>query len=80
MSECTVEFVIEPFTEDSPGRHVLSGIEAMEARGLTVSMGPFGSTVTGKVADVSDAIGAMVVSAASDGAQRVLIEVVMESP
>ncbi len=77
MSQCTVEFVIEPFVEGAPGPHVLSGIEAMAARGLDVSMGPFGSTVSGDVAQLSDAIGAMVVSAAHDGAQRVLVEVVM---
>ncbi len=78
MSDCTVEFVIEPFSADSPGPHVLSGIEAMETKGLAVSMGPFGSSVTGNVAEVSDAIAAMVVSAVSDGAHRVLVEVVME--
>lgn len=80
MSQCTVEFVIEPFVEGSPGPHVLSGIEVMAARGLAVSMGPFGSTVTGEVTELSDAIGAMVISAARDGAQRVLVEVVMERP
>ncbi|MFV1971364.1 MAG: thiamine-binding protein [Acidimicrobiia bacterium] len=78
MSECTVEFVIEPFTEGSPGRHVLSGIEAMEARGLRVSMGPFGSFVSGTVDEVSGAIGAMVAAAVEDGARRVLVEVVID--
>ena len=78
MSECTVEFVIEPFEADTPGPHVLSGIKAMEANGLAVAMGPFGSSATGGVAEVSDAIAAMVVSAVNDGARRVLVEVVLE--
>ena len=80
MSVCTVEFVIEPFVEGSPGQHVVSGIEAMEARGLRVSMGPFGSNVSGTVSEVSGAIGAMVTAAVEDGAHRVLVEVVIDGP
>lgn len=79
MSGCTVEFVIEPFVEGEPGSYVLAGIQAMEARGLTVSMGPFGSTVTGEVEGVSDAIGPMIASAVKDGAHRVLVEVVIDN-
>jgi uncharacterized protein YqgV (UPF0045/DUF77 family) len=80
MSECTVDFVIEPFNEGAPGPHVMSGIKAIETSGLRVSMGPFGSTVSGPVDDVSPAIGAMVTAAAGDGANRVLIEVVIDQP
>ena len=75
MSNCTVSFTIEPFNEDNPGQHVMSGIRAMESSGLTVSMGPFGSAVSGAVHDVSPAIGAMVTAAVDDGASRVLVEV-----
>jgi len=78
MTTCSVEFVIEPFVEGSPGPHVRSGIDAMAARGLEVSMGPFGSSVTGDVDAMSDAIGAMVAAAARDGARKVLVEVVMD--
>ena len=78
MSTCNVSFTIEPFTEDNPGQHVMSGIRAMESSGLTVSMGPFGSTVSGTVHEVSPAIGAMVTAAVHDGADRVLVEVEIE--
>jgi uncharacterized protein YqgV (UPF0045/DUF77 family) len=78
MTKCQVEFVIEPFVEDSPGTYVRSGINAMAARGLDVSMGPFGSSVSGEVDELADAIGAMVTAAANDGARRVLVEVVMD--
>jgi uncharacterized protein YqgV (UPF0045/DUF77 family) len=78
MNRCTVEFVIEPFTEGSPGQHVLSGVKAMETRGLQVSMGPFGSMVSGTVNEMSGAIGAMVTAAVEDGAHRVLVEVVVD--
>ena len=77
MTRCRVEFVIEPFVEDTPGPHVRSGINAMSDRGLDVSMGPFGSSVSGDIDELSDAISAMVRAAANDGARRVLVEVVM---
>lgn len=80
MRECTVEFFIEPFNEDAPDSYVMAGIEAMEARNLHVTMGPFGSTVRGTVSDVSDGIGAMVSAAADDGAHRVRIEVTIDQP
>ncbi|MEE8457186.1 MAG: thiamine-binding protein [Acidimicrobiia bacterium] len=79
MNRCTVEFAIEPFSEGSPGPHVMAGIAAMETQGLSVSMGPFGSTVTGAVDEVSGAIGLMVAAAAQDGAERVLVEVVIDT-
>ena len=78
MNDCTVDFVIEPFNENAPGPHVMSGIKAIEASGLRVSMGAFGSTVSGSVEDVSGAVGAMVAAAAKDGANRVLVEVVID--
>jgi uncharacterized protein YqgV (UPF0045/DUF77 family) len=79
MTSCRIEFVIEPFVDATPGPHVRSGIDAMAARGLDVSMGPFGSSVSGEVDDLADAIGAMVTAAANDGARRVLIDVVMDA-
>lgn len=78
MKRCSLEFVIEPFVEDAPGPHVVSGIEAMEAKGLEVSMGPFGSTASGSVDAVSEGIGAMIAAAVNNGALRVLVEVVIE--
>lgn len=78
MKRCNLEFVIEPFVEDAPGPHVVSGIRAVEAKGLEVSMGPFGSTASGSVDAVSEGIGAMVAEAVKNGAQRVLVEVVID--
>jgi uncharacterized protein YqgV (UPF0045/DUF77 family) len=78
MTGCTAEFFIEPFEEGAPGSHVMSGVAAMEAAGLSVSMGPFGSAVTGRLEEVSSALGAMVNAAVSDGAQRVRVEVMIE--
>ena len=77
MTPCTAEFMIGPFNEGSPGPHVTAGVSAIEARGLAVEMGPFGSTVSGKVDEVSQAVSAMVAAAVEDGAQRVLVEVLI---
>jgi uncharacterized protein YqgV (UPF0045/DUF77 family) len=75
MTRCTAEFVIEPFTDGHPGTHVQAGIEAIEAKGMSVSMGPFGSSVEGDIEDIAPAIEAMVQAAISDGADRVLVEI-----
>ena len=75
MNRCAAEFVIEPFTDGEPGPHVRAGIEAIEAKGLAVSMGPFGSSVEGDISDIAPAIEAMVQAAISDGADRVLVEI-----
>lgn len=75
MTRCTAEFVIEPFTDGDPGDHVRAGIEAIEARGLAVSMGPFGSSIEGDVDTVAPAVQAMVEAAINDGADRVLVEI-----
>jgi len=75
MTRCTVEFVIEPFTDGEPGHHVQAGIAAIEAKGLSVSMGPFGSSVEGEIEIVAPAIEAMVQAAVNDGAERVLVEI-----
>jgi len=75
VTNCRVEFVIEPFIDGAPGSHVRAGIDAIEAKGLTVTMGPFGSTVEGESSVVAPAIGSMVQSAMQDGAERVLVEV-----
>lgn len=78
MSRSTVEFVIEPFAPGAPGPHVISGIEAMEAAGFDVSMGPFASRATGAASDMPDAIRKMLASAFEHGAHRVLVEVVID--
>jgi len=75
MTRCTVEFVIEPFIDGDPGPHVRSGIDAIEAAGLSVTMGPFGSSVEGDLDSVAPAIDAMVRAAIRDGADRVLVEI-----
>ena len=75
MTRCTVEFVIEPFSDGDPGPHVRSGIDAIEDKGLAVTMGPFGSSVEGSIDEIAPAIDAMIRAAVTDGADRVLVEI-----
>ena len=39
----TVEFTVEPFVDGEPGVHVTAAVAAVEAHGLAVDFGPFGS-------------------------------------
>ncbi|MEY3575224.1 MAG: hypothetical protein RLZZ88_367 [Actinomycetota bacterium] len=38
-----VEFTVEPFVEGKPGPHVTTAVAAVEAHGISVEFGPFGS-------------------------------------
>ena len=38
-----VEFTIEPFVDGEPGVHVTAAVAAVEAHGIAVDFGPFGS-------------------------------------
>jgi uncharacterized protein YqgV (UPF0045/DUF77 family) len=70
-----VEFTIEPFVEGEPGRHVTAAIAAVEALGLTVDVGPFGSSFSSPVATVGDAVKAVLDAAYSNGATHVNVHV-----
>ena len=39
----SVEFTIEPFVDGEPGVHVTAAVAAVEAHGIAVDFGPFGS-------------------------------------
>ena len=50
------EFTIEPFVEGSPGPHVAAGLDAVRAAGFDPVIGPFGSSVTGSIEAVTEAV------------------------
>lgn len=64
---------MEPFTEGSPGAHVKAAIEAVEASGLRVEVGPFGSVAVGETDVVADAMADMARAAIDAGAVRVTV-------
>ena len=70
-----VEFTIEPFVEGEPGSHVTAAIAAVEAMGLSVELGPFGSSFVVSREKVGDAVRAVLDAAYSNGATHVNVNV-----
>lgn len=70
----SAEFTIEPFVEGAPGPHVEAGIEAARAAGVEVEVGPFGTTATGDLAAVTDAVGRLCRAAVEAGAARISLQ------
>ena len=66
-----LEFTIEPFHEGKPGPHVRAAVEAVEALGLEVEFGPFGSSVVVSPLNVGEVSGASLAQAFANGATHV---------
>lgn len=66
-----LEFTIEPFHEGNPGPHVTTAIAAVEALGIAVDFGPFGSSCVVSQQQVADVSGTIVAHAFSNGATHV---------
>lgn len=66
-----LEFTIEPFIEGNPGPHVRAAVAAVEALGVAVEFGPFGSSCTVTQAQVAQVSGAIVAEAFANGATHV---------
>ncbi len=75
-----VEFTIEPFVEGRPGPHVTAAIAAAESLGLTVEVGPFGSSAVVDLDDVGSVVGALTDAAMANGATHVSVHVAREVP
>ena len=74
MGRIKVEFTVEPFVEGSPGAHVTASIAAVESLGITVEVGPFGSSFTVPEEDLGRALGALTTTAYARGADHVIID------
>jgi uncharacterized protein YqgV (UPF0045/DUF77 family) len=68
-----VEFTIEPFAEGEPPERVTRTVAALEALGLTVEIGPFGSSFLVSPERLSEAMGIIVTVAHAHGATRVAV-------
>ncbi len=66
-----LEFTIEPFLEGRPGPHVTGAIAAVEALGIEVEFGPFGSSCTVGQAQLAEVSGAILAQAFANGATHV---------
>jgi uncharacterized protein YqgV (UPF0045/DUF77 family) len=68
------EFTIEPFVDGAPGEHVLAALAAVHAAGLEPEVGPFGSSVSGELTEVTAAVAQMLDAATRHGASRVSVQ------
>mgnify|MGYP001204092914 FL=1 len=71
----TAEFTVEPFIEGSPGPHVKAAVRIAESAGLTVEIGPFGSSITGDESVILPLISSMLSAAVENGATRISLQV-----
>jgi uncharacterized protein YqgV (UPF0045/DUF77 family) len=69
-----VEFTVEPFVAGQPGPHVTEAIAAVEERGISVDVGPFGSGFDAEETDAIAAIHALLLAAHINGATRVSVQ------
>jgi uncharacterized protein YqgV (UPF0045/DUF77 family) len=74
-AEVTVEFTINPSEEGSVASHVRAGIDAAEASGLALEVGPRGTGLSGDRGKVLDALRAVVNSAIDAGARSIDIKI-----
>lgn len=68
-----VEFTVEPFVEGRPGPHVLAAVGAVEALGIAVEFGPFGSSFEADQTLAGRAVGALLDAAHAHGASHVTV-------
>lgn len=73
--ELAVEFLVEPFTEGAPGRHVQAAIDAFHRHGLEVELGPFASASSGDIDNIADAVAQMIRGALTEGATSLRIHI-----
>lgn len=71
----TVEFTIEPFVEGDPGVHVTAAVATVEAHGVAVDFGPFGSLFRVDQAQLPTVIADLLRVAYGNGATFVSISV-----
>jgi len=70
-----LEFTIEPFVEGQPGPHVQAAVAAVEALGVSVEFGPFGSSCQAPRATMAPLVAAIVDAAFANGATHLSLHV-----
>ncbi len=70
-----LEFTVEPFEPGVPGAHVRAAEEAARSVAGDLSIGPFGTSISGRDEEVLQAVTRVVRSAISAGATRVTLQV-----
>jgi uncharacterized protein YqgV (UPF0045/DUF77 family) len=75
VASVRIEFLVEPFSEGSPGPHVVAGIDAARAHGLDPEVGPFGTVVVVTDDLAAAVVGDVVRAALAHGASRVALQI-----
>ncbi|MEY9966499.1 uncharacterized protein YqgV (UPF0045/DUF77 family) [Streptacidiphilus sp. MAP12-16] len=70
-----VEFTTEPFALDGFPDHAKAARRAVDEAGLTVDVGPFGTSAEGEAADTLAAITRLLQDALTSGATRISVQV-----
>ncbi len=70
-----LEFLVEPFVEGRPGRHVTAAVDAVRARDLDPTMGAFSTHVAGSVDQLAAAVADLITEAMDNGATRLQLQV-----
>ncbi|MGB5758353.1 MAG: helix-turn-helix domain-containing protein [Acidimicrobiales bacterium] len=74
-TKLAAEFLVEPFTEGSPGAHVQAAVEAFAEHGLDVELGPFASVSAGGPDEIAGAVADMIRKSMAAGATSIRIHV-----
>jgi uncharacterized protein YqgV (UPF0045/DUF77 family) len=70
-----LDFTIEPFVDGQPGPHVTAPVAALEALGVTVEFGAFGSSCVAEASQMPELVAELIRVAYANGATRVTIEI-----
>ncbi|MFC1414461.1 thiamine-binding protein [Streptacidiphilus sp. N1-12] len=70
-----VEFTTEPFALDGFPDHAKAARRAVDQAGLTVDVGPFGTSAEGMAADALAAVARLLEDALANGATRISVQV-----
>lgn len=81
MAATRVEFTVEPFHEGRPGPHVQAALDAVDAEGLRLDVGPFGSSFEADTSQATRVLARAMEAAFAGGATRVSAQVsLVEAP
>jgi uncharacterized protein YqgV (UPF0045/DUF77 family) len=75
VGQVRLEFTVEPFVPGHPGPHVGAAIDAVQARGLAVEIGPFSSVAGGETDAIAAATRDLVAAAIGAGASRLAVQI-----
>jgi 8-oxo-dGTP pyrophosphatase MutT (NUDIX family)/uncharacterized protein YqgV (UPF0045/DUF77 family) len=70
-----IEFTVEPFVEAQPGAHVTAPVDALQAMGVTVDIGPFGSSCDVDDEQVGAVVAAVATAAIANGATHLNLDI-----